>query len=115
MKTRTIFLLGFFLAFSCEDEDALANNEFTVIVESTADLACALPVIRFLDKGAEVKKRTKLETLTYNAYHLDNTLNVTGEKLIVEFEDVKDEDLRVCNTLGIGIPGISIIKARLRN
>ena len=65
MKTRIIFLLGLFIAFSCEDESVLADNEFTVVVESTADLACALPVIRFLDKEAEVKERTKLETLTY--------------------------------------------------
>ena len=115
MKTRIIFLLGLFIAFSCEDESVLADNEFPVVVESTADLACALPVIRFLDKEAEVKERTKLETLTYNAYHLDNSLNVTGAKLTVEFAEVQDEDLRACNTLGIGIPGLSILNGRLHN
>jgi hypothetical protein len=115
MKTRIVILLGLLITFSCEDENTLADNEFTVIIESTADLACALPVIRFLNKGAEVKQRTKLETLTYNAYNLDKSLNVSGEKLIIEFEEVQDEDLRVCNTLGIGIPGISIIKAQRKD
>lgn len=115
MKIRLLFLIGLLATFSCENEDTFADNEFIVIVESTADLACALPVIRFLEKGEEVKKRTKLETLTYNAYHLDNSLNVTGEKLIIEFGEVRDEDLRACNTLGIGILGISILKARLTN
>ena len=115
MKIRLLFLIGLFATFSCENEDMLAGNEFIVVVESNADLACALPVNRFLDKGDEVKKRTKLETLTYNAYHLDNSLNVIGEELTIEFGEVKDEDLRACNTLGIGIPGISILKARLTN
>lgn len=115
MKTRIVFLLGLFVAFSCEDEAVIADNEFTVVVESTADLACALPVIRFLDKEPDVKKRTKLETLTYNAYHLDDSLNANGNKLIIEFTEVQDEESRVCNTHGIAIPKISIVKARLTN
>ena len=115
MKTRIVFLLGLFIAFSCEDEAVIADKEFTVVVESTADLACALPVIRFLDKAPDVKKSTKLETLTYNAYHLDDSLDAIGNTLIIEFTGVQDEELRACNTFGIAIPAVSIVKARLTN
>jgi len=115
MKKSIVLLSGLFLVFSCEKEDVLAGNEFTVVVESKADLACSLPVIRFLDREDEVRKKTKLETLTYNAYHLESSLNVVGEELIIEFTELADEDMRVCNTLGITIPGLSIISARQAN
>jgi hypothetical protein len=112
MKLRVVLFFGTFLLLSCGNDEILPGNEFTVIVENTSDLACALPVIRFLDKEIEVKKKTKLETLTYNAYHLNNSLNVNGRKLIIEFTLVANEDMRACNTLGIGFPGISITNAR---
>lgn len=103
------------MIFSCESENALYNNEFTVIVEDTADLACGLPVIRFLDKTSPVRKKTSLETLTYSAYELDDSLNIVGTKLIVEFTEVSPENSRVCNTLGVSYPGITIVNARLAN
>jgi hypothetical protein len=113
MKIRTKFLLIFILASSCEKEEPILGNEFRVVVESTSDLACYLPVIRFLDKEAQVKEQTNLETLTYNAISLDKALNVVGNTLIIEFTQVADTDLRVCNTLGIPIPKVSIVNARL--
>jgi hypothetical protein len=113
MRIRTIFLLIFLIASSCEKEEPIIKNEFRVVVEDTRDLACYLPVIRFLDKEAQVKQRTNLETLTYNALKLENALNVAGNILIIEFNQVADPDIRVCNTFGIPIPGVSIVKARL--
>jgi len=38
---------------------------------------------------------------------------VVGNILIIEFTQVADEELLVCNTSGIPIPGVSIVKARL--
>ena len=113
MKLRITFLLVFIILSACEKEEPIIGSEFRVVVESTADLACRLPVIRFLDKETEVKERTNLETLTYTAVNLDNTLNVVGNNLIIEFRKVKDEELRICNTFGIMIPGVSIVNARL--
>jgi hypothetical protein len=113
MKLRITFLLVFIILSACEKEEPIIASEFRVVVEGTADLACRLPVIRFLDKEAEVKEQTNLETLTYTAVNLDNTLNVAGNILIIEFTKVKDEELRVCNHFGINIPGVSIVKARL--
>ena len=93
----------------------MPHKEFRVIVESTSDISCSLPIIRFLDKEAEVKAQTGLETLTYNAYHLDNSLNVVGNSILVEFTEVRDEDLLACLAIGISYPGIAITNARLAN
>jgi hypothetical protein len=113
MRIRTIFLLIFLIASSCEKEEPIIKNEFRVVVEDTRDLACYLPVIRFLDKEDQVKKQTDLETLTYSAINLDNSFNITGNILIIEFRKVKDEELRICNTLGIPFPGVFIVNTRL--
>lgn len=113
MEIRFAFLLIFLFASSCEKEEPTIRNEFRVVVESTSDLACYLPVIRFLDKETEVKERTKLETLTYNAVSLDETLNKVGNLLIIEFTQVENKDLRICNTFGIPIPPVFIVNARI--
>jgi hypothetical protein len=113
MKLRITFLLVFIILSACEKEEPIIGSEFRVVVEGTSDLACSLPVIRFLDNEAEVNERTNLETLTYNAINLDNSLNVVGNTLIIEFRKVKDEELRVCNHFRINISGVSIVKARL--
>jgi hypothetical protein len=113
MKLRITFLLVFIILSACEKEEPIIGSEFRVVVESTSDPICYLPVIRFLDKEAQVKDQTDLETLTYNAIRLDKALNVVGNILIIEFTQVADEELLVCNTLGIPIPGVSIVKARL--
>jgi hypothetical protein len=113
MKLRITFLLVFIILSACEKEEPIIGSEFRVVVESTSDLICYLPVIRFLDKEAQVKDQTDLETLTYNAIRLDKALNVVGNILIIEFTQVADEELLVCNTSGIPIPGVSIVKARL--
>jgi hypothetical protein len=115
MKTKLVFFLGLFILYSCDNEDTLADNEFLVVIENTADIACSLPVIHFLQKEEQVKKKTSIETLTYNAYHLDNSLNVVGTKLIIEFTRISTQDIHVCNTLGTGYPGISIVRARPAN
>lgn len=88
-------------------------NEFRVVVENTADISCGLPIISFLDKEADVKQRTNRETLSYNAYSLDNSLNTAGNILLIEFTELSDQDIRVCNTLGIPYPGIKILSARI--
>ncbi|MFT5772907.1 MAG: hypothetical protein ACI9ZX_002311, partial [Algoriphagus sp.] len=49
-----------FLLLACEKEEPTIRNEFRVVVESTSDLACYLPVIRFLEKDARVKEQTDL-------------------------------------------------------
>ena len=103
------------VVLSCDDDSMSGSNEFTVIVESTSDMACFLPIIRFTNKFEKVREKTSLETLVYNAYQLDNSLNVVGAQLIIEFEDVAPEDFRACNTLYIGYPGITIINARRAN
>ena len=110
-------LLGLLICvvISCEDDSVGGSNEFTVIVESTSDTACHLPVIRFTNKFENVKRKTSLETRVYNAYHLESSLSVVGAKLIIEFEDVALEDLRVCNMLGVGYAGIAITRARRAN
>ena len=112
MKTYATLFLLLLLASSCY-KDEMINNGFRVVVENKADISCRLPVIRFLNKEAEVKRRTKLESLTYNAYQLDNSLNIVGDTLIVEFTQVMDEDLRPCLAFGISYPGIAIVNARI--
>lgn len=116
MSKRVKILILSVLAFiliSCENEKILPDIKFTVIVESESDLACSLPVIHFLDEPEKVKGITTLGTLTYVAYHLDNALNVAGTKLTIEITKVTDEDLQVCNTLGIAFPGVAIVTAQL--
>jgi len=103
------------VVLSCDDDSMSGRNEFTVIVESTSDMACSLPIIRFTNKFEKVRRKTSLETLEYNVYHLDNSLNVVGAQLIIEFKDVAPEDLRACKMFGIGYPAIAIIKARRAN
>ncbi len=110
-----VFGLLISIALSCDDDSMFGSNEFTVVVESTSDMACSLPIIRFTNKFEKVRRKTSLETLEYNVYHLDNSLNVVGAQLIIEFEDVALEDLRACKMFGIGYPGIAIIKARRAN
>jgi hypothetical protein len=112
---KIIIMLFLGALISCENDDILAHDEFLVIVDSESDLACSLPVIRFLDKVEKVKEKTSLETLTYNAHNLDSNLNITGTRLLVKFTETASEDFRVCNTLGIGYPWITIIEARLQN
>ncbi len=107
-----MFLVGLLAVLSCDD-DALPEGEFVVIVENTSDVACGLPVIRFLDNGKQVRKRTGHETMIYLARHLDSTLNVVDTKLVISFSEVAIEDIRVCNALGIMNPQISIVSARL--
>lgn len=103
------------VVLSCDDDSMSGRNEFTVIVESTSDMACSLPIIRFTNKFEKVRSKTSYETLVYNAYHLDNSLNVVGAQLIIEFEDVAPEDFRACNMLYIGYPGVAITSARRAN
>ena len=110
-----VFGLLISVVLSCDDDSMSGSNEFTVIVESTSDMACYLPIIHFTNKFENVRSKTSYETLVYNAYHLDNSLNVVGAQLIIEFEDVAPEDFRACNTLYIGYPGIAIINARRAN
>ena len=100
-----------FILLSCDDSETNTVEEFTVVVESTADLACALPLVRFKDSMLKVKGKTSVESLVYTAYQLDPSLNVQGAELIIEFKDVLPEDLRVCNTLGIFYPSIAIVTA----
>jgi len=54
MKIRLTFLLLLFLASSCEKEEMI-YNEYRVVVESTSDISCGLPIITFLDKESEGK------------------------------------------------------------
>lgn len=108
-KARLIIFGLIFFLLSCDDNDAVV--EFTVVVENTADIACALPLVRFKDNMLKVKGKTSVESLVYTAYHLDPSLNVQGAELIIEFKDVLPEDYRVCNTLGIFYPSIAIVKA----
>lgn len=112
MKNWSAFPLLLVLLSSCDKEDMI-NNEFRVVVESTSDISCSLPVIRFLDREAEVKSLTNSQTLTYNAYHLDPSLNILGNSLLVEFTQIVEEDLRPCLDIGISYPGISIQNARI--
>jgi hypothetical protein len=114
-KVALLVALVISLLFSCENENDARDNEFTVIVESKSDFACGLPLIRFLGDQSRVQERTRMEVMTYNAYHLDNSLNIVGAKLIIEFEEVAHEDMRFCTTLGIGYPAVSIVKARMAN
>ena len=117
MYKKAILLGGLFISLflSCESQNDASENEFTVIVESKSDFACGLPLIRFLENQSRVQERTQLETMTYNVYHLDNSLNIVGTKLIIEFQEVASEDMQACNTMGIMYPAISIVKARLDN
>jgi hypothetical protein len=112
---KIIIMLFIGALISCENDDILADDEFLVIVDSESDLACSLPVIRFLDKAEKVKEKTSLETLTYNAHNLDDNLNVTGTMLLIKFKETVPEDFRACNTLGIGYPWITIVNARRTN
>ncbi|PZV75472.1 hypothetical protein CLV31_1373 [Algoriphagus aquaeductus] len=53
--------------------------------------------------------------MEYNAYGLDESLNVIGNELLITFGKVKEEDFRVCRTIGIPYPAVSILSARLKN
>ena len=112
---KIIFGLFVSMTFSCDDTDSTNSDEFTVVVESTADLACGLPLIRFTGNFIQVRSKTSRESLVYNAYHLDHSLNVLGTRLVVRFEDVAVEDLVVCNMLGMGYPAVAIVSARPDN
>ncbi len=115
-KILKIIIILFLAALvSCENDDILTDDEFLVIVDSEGDVACGLPVIRFLDQAENVREKTSLETLTYNAHNLDNNLNVTGTTLLIKFKETVPEDFRACNTLGISFPWITITDARLKN
>ena len=113
-KTQIIIFALLFILSSCDDS-ADTIEEFTVVVENTADVACSLPLIRFKDSMLKVKRKTSVESLVYTAYHLDASLNVEGAELIIEFNDVLPEDYRACNTLGIWYPSIAIVRARKFN
>lgn len=91
------------------------GEEFTVRIESTSDISCGLPVILFLEKSDQVKEKTNEESLEYNAYGLDESLNVIGNELLITFGKVRDEDFRACRAIGIPYPAVSILNARLRD
>jgi hypothetical protein len=112
---KIVVLIFVATLISCENNDILVDDEFLVIVDSERDLACGLPVIRFLDKTEKVRKLTSLETLTYNAYNLESSLSVTGTILLVKFTETAPENYRVCSTLGIAYPWITIVSAKLKN
>lgn len=114
MKASRLLFFGILFAFSCRDDSDPRTKEFTVIVEQTNDISCHLPVIRFLDREDEVRAKTKKETLSYNAYELEKSLNVIGNELIIEFGKVQEEDFRACLAIGISYPEIAILKARLK-
>ena len=113
MNKRVVILFGAIFSTICScDDSELTADEFTVVVESTADFACSLPLIRFTDNIIKVKSKTLQESLVFNAYHLADSLNMMGATLIVQFEDVDPAAYRVCNTLGLGYPEITIVSAR---
>ena len=111
----TVVLSSFFTLISCDNNDIFADDEFRVIIEDEKDIACSLPVITFLDNLEKVKEKTSLETLTYNAYQLDTSLNTKGTELIIRFTPTVPDDLKACNTLGIGYSWITVLEARLAN
>jgi len=115
MKAVHLLFFGILLAFSCQDDPDPRKEEFAVIIEETNDISCGLPVIRFLDREEEVRGKTKKETLSYNAYGLEQSLNVEGNELIIEFGEVPEENFRACLAIGISYPGIAILKARLKD
>lgn len=109
---KIIGILFFSIVVSCQSDDTHPEDEFLVIVTDGGDISCSLPVIQFLDNFEKVKAKTSLETLTYNAYKLDDSLNIPGKKLIIRFILTPPEDHRACNTLGIFFPWITITEAR---
>ena len=115
-KSSSKYLLFFavLITFGCQD-DLVPGEEFTVRIESTSDISCGLPVILFLEKSDQVRAKTNEESLEFNAYGLDESLNVNGNELLITFGKVKEEDFRVCRTIGIPYPAVSILSARLRD
>lgn len=116
MRLSPKYLLFFAVlsTFGCQD-DLVPGEEFSVRIESTSDIFCGLPVILFLEKSDQVKEKTNEESLEYNAYGLDESLNVIGNELLITFGKVKEEDFRVCRAIGIPYPAVSILSARLRD
>lgn len=108
------FAFAVLFTFGCQ-EDLVPREEFTVKIESTSDISCGLPVILFLDKKDQVKAKTNEESLGYNVYGLDESLNVIGNELLITFGKVRDEDFRVCRTIGTPYPAVLILSARLRD
>ena len=116
MRLSPKYLLFFAVlsTFGCQD-NLVPGEEFMVRIESTSDISCGLPVILFLDKKDQVRAKTNDESMEYNAYGLDESLNVIGNELLITFGKVKEEDFRVCRTIGIPYPAVSILSARLKN
>ncbi len=112
MDKNIIIVLLLILSISCRDEEITPEEEFAVIIVSTSDFACRLPLIQFLEKEEKVKEKTSYESVVFNAYRLDNSLNEIGKKLIIRFDALGAKDFRVCNTMGINYPGIAIVSAR---
>jgi hypothetical protein len=112
---RTIIVIAIGILVSCERNEINVNDEFLVIVEEEKDIACGLPVLKFLDRAENVKEKTSYETLTYIAHQLDSSFNKKGTELIIKFNRTIPEDLVPCNALGIWYPGITVLEARLSN
>ena len=115
IKLKYLAIIGILFSFSCQEDLDPRIKEFSVIIEQTSDSSCGLPVIRFLEREDEVRAKTKKESLTYNAFNLEESLNVVGKELIIEFGEIQEKDFRPCNTLGISYPAISILKARSKD
>lgn len=115
MNLKYLAIIGVLFSFSCQEDLDPREREFAVVIEQTSDISCGLPVIRFLDREDEVKEKTLKKSLIYNAVNLEESLNVVGKELIIEFEEVQEKDFRPCLAIGIPYPGISIVKARSIN
>jgi hypothetical protein len=105
MKLKYLAIIGTLFSFSCQEDLDPREKEFEVVIEQTSDMSCGLPVIRFLDREDEVKEKTQRESLVYNAFNLEESLNEVGKELIIEFEEVQEKDFRICNHYGISYPG----------
>jgi hypothetical protein len=114
MKNLGVFLT--FLMFAvffvgCENHD-FGEGRATVIVEETADIACGLPVIRFLTAPDGSAPADFSGSEVFTAFNLESSLIVEGAELIITFDEVPAEKLQPCLAVGTWYQSIWITSAR---
>lgn len=116
MNRITLSLLAALLIMvsGCEYHD-IYGEEFLVIVESQGDMACGLPVVRFVQPSDRLETKTSSKSLHYHVMGLDSELNVPGNEVLVRFHMTPPEDMTPCLAIGIWYPRISILEARVAN
>jgi hypothetical protein len=105
-----LFICICFLFSQCEKQENATIQEFEIEVLREN---CRGPLVEFKNHFDKVTAITQFsEWSTYAAYRLPQQYRQSGQKLLVQIRNPREEEEVVCTDSGLRYPAITILSAR---